>query len=320
MIKVTTGLPSIRDDESGYNFLFRLSHSIMSDPMRHFDFDFKRCAILDQNAIAMLGGLARYVDAHNSSLSSAMKGILGEKCGVMFLVDSMSPLISDQLVKNNFLNHFSKASFEGYPVGDYIGYREHTEYLDANEIARHLNDEWLSDGKLSVTPALKEAVISRIFEIFMNAYGHAIDQSRIKGLGAISCGQYNKKSGHLKLTVLDFGIGIIENVKSLLGKDIDDVSAMEWALVTGNSTRTDSLDKDMPRGLGFGLLNKFVLVNKGSLSIFSNTCSACVDDNGNYVVKKMKTPFDGTMVSITINCDDRHYSFNSEIDESEQYF
>ena len=100
-------MPSIRDDESGYNFLFRLAENIISEPHRHFDFNFKKCAILDQNAVALLGGLARYVDSHNTLANSARSGFLMPNCGVMFQVDSMSQLISNQLIENNFLSHFT---------------------------------------------------------------------------------------------------------------------------------------------------------------------------------------------------------------------
>jgi hypothetical protein len=302
----------IRDDESGYNLLFKIAAYMMSNPQRHFDFDFKGCSILDQNAVAMLGGLSKYIHAHDN--------MLGLRCGVMFRVDSMSDLIRNKLINNNFLSHFTSERFDGYPSGDYIGYREHTEYLDVTEIALHLNNEWLSDSKISVTPALKNAVVGRIFEIFANAYGHGAERSKIGGLGVFSCGQYNKKEGQLKLTVLDFGAGIIENVKRHLGSIISDIDAMKWALITGNTTKSDSLDEDMARGLGFGLLSEFVSVNQGKLKIFSNTCWAESCGVEEYEVKTMKTPFNGTMVSITINCDDRHYGFLSELDASKQYF
>jgi hypothetical protein len=288
----------------------------MSDPYNHFDFNFKKCAILDQNAVSMLGGLARYVDEHNSALG--LKEAFVGKCGVMFLVDTMSSIISKLLIENNFLKHFSNADFSGYPEGDYIGYREHTKYLDSNEVANHLHNEWLTDSKLSMSSDLKQAVISRIFEIFMNAYGHAIDKSNIK-VGAISCGQHDKKSGLLRLAVLDFCSGIISNVRECQKNIQSDIAAMKWALITGNSTRTDSA-ADIPRGLGFGLLNEFVAVNKGRLSIFSNSCSAIVGENGAYIVQECKYPFKGTMVNITINCDNRHYKFLSETSKEDQYF
>lgn len=319
MERVSIELPSIRDDEMGYNYLFRLADQVMSNPYRMFDFNFKKCAILDQNAVALLGGLARYVDAHNKIANRGIGGLILPRAGVMFMVDTMSSLISSQLIKNNFLSHFTKEDFDGYPKGDYIGYREHTTYLDANEIAMHLHNEWLSDEKLSVSENLKNAVVSRIFEIFMNAYGHGVEQGKIDGLGVVSCGMHKKKDKQLKLTVVDFGVGVVENVKSYLKNNFNDLECMRWAMQVGNSTRTDSVE-DIPRGLGFGLLGEFVSVNEGSFKVFTNTCHASVGKDGGYCVNAIKIPFRGTMVSISINCDDRHYKFVSEDDETEQFY
>ena len=320
MPKIIIELPSIRDDESGYSYLFKLADRVISDPLNHFDINFNNCSILEQNAVAVLGGLARYVNSKNTLANKALGGILTPKCGVMFLVDTMSSLISKKLIENNFLSHFSNKNFPGYPIGDYIGYRQHTDYLDANEIASHLHNEWLSDEKINLSSELKSAIVSRIFEIFMNAYGHGVERSKIQGLGVISCGQYNKKDGKLKLTVVDFGAGIIETVKTHINPEFSDLEAMHWALTTGNSTRTDSKGEQIPRGLGFGLLSEFVSLNEGSFSVFSNACCAHVNSNGEYEVSTMKTPFAGTMVNISINCDDKHYKFISEDTSSEQYF
>src|SRR5574340_122973 len=312
-------LPSIRDDERGYYFLIKLAKDITSNPYRHFDFNFKKCAVLDQNAVAILGGLARYVDAHNT-LVNQIKGVFFPVCGVMFPGDSMSQLIRTHLVENNCLSHFSKENFEGYPQGNYIGYRQHLEYLDPNEIALHLNDQWLSDEKISLSADLKSAIISRILEIFMNAYGHGVRKNKTQGLGVTSCGQYYKKERKLKLTVVDFGCGIIENVKEHLNREIGDMQAMEWALETGNSTKTDSMVENIPRGLGFGLLSDFVTLNAGALSVFSNACCAKVVGRNSYAVSLMKSPFGGTVVNIAINCDGRHYKFISDTAGSEQFF
>lgn len=313
-------LPSIRDDEKGYSYLFRLVQNVFENPYRHFDFNFKKCAVLDQNAVAILGGIARYVDAHNTFANTLRSGLLFPICGVMFRVDSMSQLISKQLIENNFLSHFSKENFSGYPVGDYIGYRQHQDYLDPTEIAVHLHEQWLSDEKISISPILKNAIVSRILEIFLNAYGHGISNSGQPSLGVTSCGHYDKKERALKLTVVDFGCGIIESVKRYLNTGIDDIEAMQWALTTGNSTKTDSVYADIPRGLGFGLLSEFVSLNAGKLSVYSNSCYASVGKDGEYTVSKMKTAFNGTMVNITVNCDGRHYKFISESAESEQFF
>lgn len=321
MDRIKIDVPSIRDNLQGNNTLFRLAKFVMDNPVNHFDFNFRNCAALDQNAVAMLGGLANYVDKHNTLKNrGVVKGLLLPRAGVMFEVDSMSQVISEQLIENNFLNNFSKAYFDGYERGSYIGYREHLDYLDANEIATHLSEEWLTTEKLSMSSELKSAIVSKIFEIYMNAYGHGIKMEGIETPLVTSCGQYLKKDRLLRLTVLDFGQGIVKNVRDYLANDkLSDIDALKWALKRGNSTQTDSVEENMPRGLGLDLLMEFVRINQGSLTIASNTVTTHISRDGTSVIERLKTPIYGTMVSITINCDNRHYQFVSE-QTDENYF
>ncbi|PHS72916.1 MAG: hypothetical protein COB22_03240 [Cycloclasticus sp.] len=320
MEKMIINLPSVRDDKNGYVYLIKLVNQVLNNPRKHFDINFRNCAILEQNAVAILGGLAQYINTQNTLFNKALGGVMIPQYGVMFLVDTMSEIISNNLIENNFLAHFSQEKFSGYPSGSYIGYRQHTDYLDADEIAFHLDNEWLSSEKIKLSNDLKSAIVSRIFEIFMNAYGHGADQKPVSGLGVMSCGQYNKKEGKLKLTVLDFGEGIVQTVKTHVDSKFSDIEAMEWALIAGNSTRTDSQGVNLPRGLGFELLSDFVSLNKGSFSVYSNGCCAYVNEEGRYEVSLLKTPLNGTMVNISINCDDRYYKFIAEDDELGFFF
>jgi len=153
----------------------------------------------------------------------------------------------------------------------------------------------------------------------MNAYGHGIGGEANSPL-VTSCGQYKSKDKLLKLTVLDFGQGIVTNVKKYLrDQNMHDVDAFKWALKKGCSTKTDSLNIDIPRGLGLDLLIEFVKVNKGSLTIASNSCYVHINSDEEMKIGALKVPFQGAMVNITINCDDRHYLFMSE-NTGEQYF
>jgi anti-sigma regulatory factor (Ser/Thr protein kinase) len=317
--KITINLPSLRDDSNGYRYLFKLLSQVREFPELSYDMNFKNCSRIDQNGVAVLGAIARFLDADSRDSRSFFKRLTLPKGGVMFQVDSMSSLIRDELIGNNFLSHFTQEHFYGYPVGDYIGYREHLEILDPNEIADHLSYQWLSDEKISISEKLKSAIVSRIFEIFMNAYGHGSQKVDRGWPGVISCGQYDSKEGQLKLSVIDLGPGIIENVCEYHSTRLSGKLAMEWALESGNSTRTDSPD-DIPRGLGFGLLREFATVNQGELKIYSNTHCATIKNGQGYVVEKMKTSLDGTMVSITINCDNRHYALISELSSETEYF
>ncbi|MHA7809628.1 MAG: hypothetical protein ACX933_07480 [Marinobacter adhaerens] len=325
MSRHVISVPTVKDDDSGYYKILKIAREVLDNPKRHFDFDFSACSKIEHNAVVVLGALARYVDYQNTLSTRVFSGMIGTKAfasaGVMFRVNTMSEVVFDHLLENSFLSHFSSGYGEDYPSGGYIGYREHNNLLDADNIAEHLQEEWLSADKLSLSALLKSAVVSRIFEIFMNAYGHGVSIQNIDKLGVYSCGQYDKKEKKLNISVLDFGPGIVSNVLSLRSDLSDSLSAMKWALVRGNSTRTDSKIAEMPRGLGFDLLNEFVCINEGELRIYSNDVSVISSKPSGFVVQKSKIPFDGTLVSININCDDRHYQFASEnASSTKKYF
>lgn len=314
-------IPTLRDDRNGYEYLIKLANRIRTDPLNDFTFNFKKCSLLSQNAVCMLGALAILVDKANSIYRKGFGGLLFPTRGVMFEVVSMNQNIAQQLIDNNFLSHFHKEGLGGmYPEGDYIGYRQHDEFLDTNEIATHLRYHWLSDEKLRISEDLKLAIVSKIFEIFMNAYGHGVMKNNTEMGRVVSCGYHDPKNKQLKITVMDFGIGVVDTVKKFLPQNLTDESAMKWALESGNSTKTDSINPDTPRGLGFDLLKRFVTVNEGSMVIYSNTCHAYVNKEGEYTVDRLKIPFKGTIISITINCDDRYYKFMQNTENQKSYF
>lgn len=324
MTKLIIQVPTIRANDNGYNRILKIAKLVFDNPKQHFDFDFSQCARLDHNAVVVLGGLARYVNYHNSIPEKIIAGLLSTDAfitaGVMFRVDTMSTVVVKHLIGNNFLGYFSSGKHAGYPKVDYIGYREHNNLLDADKIASHLEDQWLTGDKLKLSPLLKPAIISRIFEIFMNAYGHGVFVQDIEKLGVYSCGQHDPKEKKLYITVLDFGPGIVENVKAK-GITNDSVEAMHWALQKGNSTRTDSEGIEMPRGLGLDLLHEFVLLNEGELRIFSNDVKVKISKEVGVLVENSGLDVRGTLVSVTVNCDDREYLFLSERNSNqEQYF
>ncbi|MEZ8105216.1 MULTISPECIES: hypothetical protein [Vibrio] len=316
MNKIKVAVPNIKYDDNGFSQILKIMETITSDPKRNFDFDFSKCSRLDHHGVVMLGGLARYVNFQNTKLARSLISIFDGQsfatAGVMFDVNSMSDLIRSRLISNNFLSHFSQENFEGYAGGDYIGYREHTTHLDEDNIAEHLNEQWLSDDKVKLSDMLKNEIVSRIFEIFMNAYGHGAAIQDLKQLGVYSCGQYDRKEKTLSLSVLDFGPGIVQNVRRFNGDIESDIDAMQWALVKGNSTGTDSVKQGMPRGLGFDLLSEFVRINEGEMRIYSNKVYAKISKGNAFDIGVSQHNFPGTLVSIKINCDNKHYRFKSE--------
>lgn len=239
----------------------------------------------------------------------------------MFNSKSMIPEVYNALISCNFLSHFEPTSNKKCNIqGDYIGFRIHNEKDDENLI-NHIRYEWITDDKIVISDDLRKDITSKIFEIFQNAFGHGIKNSN-RNIDVISCGSYSTENQTLSLCIVDFGCGIAKNVKKFLDNknpdnDFNLEYCLNWALQEGNSTQTDSIDNEkmMARGLGLNLLKEFIHINQGSLDIYTNTCHAFIDQNGEYQVKTIEGNFPGTMVLIRVNCSKEysyHYSSNSD--------
>lgn len=305
-----------------------IAETVFQNPRRHFDFDFSKCGWLGHNGVVVLGGLARYVHYHNTISEKFIAGVLNTDAfttaGVMFLVSTMKSAVFNFLLEHNFLSHFTSGNNgkgTDYPEGNYVGYREHNNMLDADKIAGHLAEHWLTSDKVKLSPLLKSEIVSRIFEIFMNAYGHGVSIQDIEKLGVYSCGHYDSKNKRLVISVLDFGPGIITNVLENQPSISESIAAMQWALTKGNSTKTDSIDEQMPRGLGFDLLHEFVRINQGELRIYSNDVSVKIAHDAGVRIENASTYMRGTLVSVSINCDGKSYRFSFEKPSpSKEYF
>jgi anti-sigma regulatory factor (Ser/Thr protein kinase) len=307
-------IPPIRDDESGYKYLSKLAHHILSNPEPFYVFDFSKCSVISHNGLVVIGGICNYLKQYEAK-TKMLKGFgvssLFSTKKVGFKVDGISQVLMERLCDLGFWNYVNP-DYGIVKNTDYIGYREHETVLEDTQIVNHLKDSWLTDEKLSVSESLKSEIVSSIYEIFVNAYGHGLKENP-NSQSVISCGYYEAKDKKLSLSVLDFGGGIVESVQRHI-PTLEGEEAFKWALEIGNSTRTDSAP-DLPRGLGFGILRDFVRVNGGVLRICSDAYMATVHTNGSYATQRIPGMFLGTLVSITVNCDNKHYKFKSEISE-----
>ena len=287
-------LPALLNDkDQDFKKLFDLRNQIEVS-RADVDFDFSKCRFLRPNAVAFLGGTARLIES------------LGRK--VAFDWDSLhNPAVLANMRQNGFAGTF------GHPVtgweGNSIPYREDRS-LDMNAIMDYLTYNWLGKGWIHISDRLRDAIAGRMWEIYNNAFEHSGSK-----IGVFSCGQHFKKRNELILTVIDFGLGIPENVKTFFRKYVDEESiskltgaaCLRWAFARGNSTITDSV----ARGLGLDLLKEFVCLNQGKLEVYSNDAYALIDNAGERFVQR-DVSFIGTIMHITLRCDERLYSFKDE--------
>jgi len=184
-----------------------------------------------------------------------------------------------------------------------VPYREDTGE-DPISVGRYLRDRWLGQDWVHLTPALQEAMAAHVMEIYLNSFEHGRSP-----IGVLSCGEYQPNSQKLRLAVMDFGVGIPNNVRSFTNRPVLRAStAMKWAFEPGTTTRPM---EGASRGMGLDLLRQFVRINKGELQVFSYEGSASFRGARSKFVN-VDAPFGGTLVEIMFRCDDALYGLISE--------
>ena len=282
-------IPTLNDSPADFERLF----SIWSKVHGYFEdvcFDFSHCDFLRPNAIAFLGGLARLIQSRNGTVAFDWKTLNND-------------WVKNTLSQNGFAGAFGRSSSSW--TGHSIPYRE-DRLRDANGIVDYLEHYWLGRGWVHVSHRLRDAIIGHVWEIYNNAFEHSGSE-----IGVLSCGQHFYRQNELILSVVDFGQGIPAKVRTFLSSDpraaqLPASGCLRWAFQRGNTTKQNE-----PGGLGLDLLKEFVRLNQGKLEVYSNEGYAIIDKDGERY-ENHDISFEGTIVHITLRCDEKLYHFKDE--------
>jgi hypothetical protein len=281
-------IPTIKDTQTDFNKLFKIYQKIEDNlsPIKNvnrFLYDFSHCRTIYPNAIAFLFGLIQYLKSNKKE--------------IFYIKGSLKKRIQSQLAANGFLNKLD-SSEEYLEKETLVPLREDRDIGNENLIIDYLQNKWLPKNWIHLSDLVRHAIVGKVWEIYDNAFSHAFSP-----IGIYSCGQ--KIDNKIKLAIIDFGKGIPLNVTKYLKKDIPSSEALKWAFKDGNTTKKEN------RGLGLGFLKSFVKLNKGELEIFSGTGHVKINEKDERFTTK-KTYLNGTLIYITLMCDDKYYRFTHE--------
>ena len=250
--------------------------------------DFHYCEFLGHIGVAFLGGIVRLVQSRGGNVTFDWNTLTNQK-------------IRTNLAQNGFLWDFD---YKWKPWdGNSVPYRSDLQH-DSVAITDYLRYKWLGKGWVNISPGLQNAIAGKVVEIYFNAFEHSHSP-----IGVFSCGQHYPDSGTLQLTVVDFGIGIPNSVRTLPeNAAMTATEALKWAFEPGHSTKQNGIR----RGEGLHLLQEFVQKNHGNLMIFSNDGYVDIGDNG-VKYENICTNFSGTLVNIDFRCDEKYYCLASEV-------
>jgi hypothetical protein len=284
-------VPSLNEKVGDFEWLFgaiaEIDAALSSRPGLRIIFDFSSCSFLQQNAVILLGGIARTAEQRGGQ--------------VVFRWDTLQSDVCKNLQKNGFLAAFGHPRQGGR--GSTISYREH-RIVEKTSVLNYLQTEWLRRGWVNMTESVQNAVAGNIWEIYANAFEHARSP-----IGVLSCGQYYPRMRSVKFTVADFGIGIPGNVRNHFGNRINAARALEWAFQRGTSTQRST---NIPRGLGLSTVRDLIRANNGRLELFSNE-GHMVIHGSQEEYDSQKHSFNGTILTIELHCDSLLYCFANEV-------
>jgi hypothetical protein len=285
----------IQDNDAGFEYLCGVANKL-KESWRGV-IDFTHCAFLMQNGLAVLGGLA--------CLAADLGGSLE------FEWSTLQRPVRQMLARNNFMHFFSGSHSLPIHAKTAVPFRRDTT-PDQVSLIRYLSEGWVTGARVKLSEPLKHQIVGKTWEIYANAFEHGKSRS-----GVFSCGQHYPQKQELKLTVVDFGIGIPMNVRRHTKRPhMSGAEALDWAFKRGNSSNAEKVG--IARGLGLDLLRSFVKVNRGSIEILSYDGYARASEDINFRTSRFTFP--GTIVNITFSCDESYYRLASEIDSSRPLF
>lgn len=274
-------LGSIRNDYSGYREMI--------------DFYYEhRHSFIDTISLS-LGG---WFPANTCSFLGALLYLLQKSLNTIEIDPGGA---RDILTRNGFLSFFGNQK-----IPDHKNTTISYQMLDPSD-DRYFNNyvfkELLSKPDLpKMTIALRKKLAESIYEIFINAKMHSGTEK------IFTCGQFFPGKHVIEFMITDIGIGIPESINRRFGVKLDSITAIDWAMKSGHTTK-----QGVSGGIGLALLQEFIRQNKGKIQVISRDGFWELNEVG-VQTNVFPNEFPGTAVNIYVRTDDpASYALVSEV-------
>jgi len=268
----------------GYEMLLRFHNDLIHLENTSIEISFFNVSWFEANLVAILGAIIENLESKGNIVSII-------ECNMN----------NDILTRNGFLTNFGfkpalSLNTTQIPYRKFLENQPHLynqyiqeELLDKSEFPKH-------------SERLGNEIKRNIYELFENARTHG------KCSQIHTCGQFYPQRKKLHITIVDTGNTIINNVRKYLNQDLLSSECIDWAMQSGNTTKTGAISG----GLGLGIIFDFINLNQGKIQIISS--------NGYWELRERKITkvdmnfsFAGTIANLEFDLkDDSIYSFADE--------
>lgn len=268
----------------GYEMLLRFHNDLTHLENTLIEISFFNVSWFEANLVAILGAIIEDLESKGNTIriiECEMKNDILTRNG--FLTDfDFKPALSlntTQIPYRKFLEN------QPHLYNKYI----QEELLDKSEFPKH-------------SKRLGSEIKRNIYELFENARTHG------KCNQIHTCGQFYPQRKKLHITIVDTGNTIVNNVCQYLKTELSASDCIDWAMQSGNTTKTGTISG----GLGLGIIFDFINLNQGKIQIISA--------NGYWELREKKIAkvdmnfsFAGTIANLEFDLkDDSLYSLADE--------
>ena len=280
--------PNVKSNFVGYKYFIDLYYQIHSSEDLNYTISFENVKVFDANLSAILRAINDTGREKNKNIELIN---INEEIKDIFILNKFIEDASGIISPDNKETVIPFMKFTPYKDIEFMKYVA-TEMLSKPDFPKH-------------TKMLSKKINTSIFELFENARTHG----HCKYI--YTCGQIIKDEGNSRLyfTIVDMGKTIKTNVNEYLNVKFSGHQAIDWAMKSGNTTKTG----DVSGGLGLDIIFEFIQLNNGRIQIVSS------DGYWEYlknrkVKKEFERPFNGTIANIEVNLDDKsRYKLKEEI-------
>lgn len=288
-IKVTSSI-------EGYELLIRLYDDLKDLNNEDIQLSFYNVHWFEANLAAILGAIIENLENNGNKVSLIGADEFRKKTDILYR-NGFLPYYG--IETNNLMNSSTQIPYKKFKESDHKFYNQYiqVELLDNPDFPKHSKN-------------LGIEIKRNIYELFENARTHGRCQN------IHTCGQFYPGRKRLHITIVDTGQTIINNVTAFLNKELPPSDCIEWAMESGNTTKTGNT----PGGLGLGLIFEFINLNKGKIQIVSS--------NGFWELRENKIEkfnlnfsFPGTIANLEFDLnEDKIYSFANEYADIDNIF
>lgn len=268
----------------GYEMLLRFHNDLIHYENSLIEISFLNVSWFEANLVAILGAIIEDLESKGNTvciIECHMKNDILTRNGFLtnFGFEPALSLNTTQIPYRKFLEN------QPHLYNKYI----QEELLDKSEFPKH-------------SERLGNEIKRNIYELFENARTHG------KCNQIHTCGQFYPQRKKLHITIVDTGNTIVNNVTEYLKINLSASDCIDWAMKSGNTTKTGTISG----GLGLGIIFDFINLNQGKIQIVSS--------NGYWELREGKTTkvdmnfsFAGTIANLEFDLkNDSLYSFADE--------